>query len=331
MVATIPFVAGVGARKGNILAALAIAVVAVAAPASASAITPGATGRAVVQRAGSGTANVRAYWTSARMRAAQPIGVASQSTKADTATTLQRPPASRARIATPLAHVKRRPYRTAGKVFFSAGLFDYECSGTAVRAPSQSLVMTAGHCGYFLAPSIRNWAFVPAYRNGKAPFGKWPATNLAAPSGWVNASPPPTALGGDPTGGDSRYDVSAATVAKLHGRTLQSAVGARRIAFDERRDQRYLAIGYPAESPFNGLSEYDCSSGYEGSDRSLGDPAPISMRCDMTGGSSGGGWLDAQGRLVSVTSYGYSNQPDILYGPYFGDAIAQFYRSVRTG
>ena len=104
-----------------------------------------------------------------------------------------------------------------------------------------------------------------------------------------------------------------------------------REAFGERRNRRYQAIGYPAEAPFNGLREYDCSSGYQGSDRSLGDPAPISMRCDMTGGSSGGGWLDAGGRLVSLTSYGYSSQPNTLYGPYFGDAIAQFYRSVRSG
>ena len=41
--------------------------------------------------------------------------------------------------------------------------------------------------------------------------------------------------------------------------------------------------------------------------------------------------LETPRGLVSLTSYGYSNQPNTLYGPYFGDAIAEFYRSVRSG
>ena len=40
------------------------------------------------------------------------------------------------------------PNRTHGKVYFSSGALDYVCSGTVVRAPSKSLVWTAGHCVY---------------------------------------------------------------------------------------------------------------------------------------------------------------------------------------
>ena len=29
--------------------------------------------------------------------------------------------------------------------------------------------------------------------------------------------------------------------------------------------------------------------------------------------------------------FGYAEQPNVLYGPYFGTAIAAFYRSVRGG
>jgi len=29
-----------------------------------------------------------------------------------------------------------------------------------------------------------------------------------------------------------------------------------------------------------------------------------------------------------VTSYGYTDQPGVLYGPYFGSAIRAFYRSI---
>ena len=51
----------------------------------------------------------------------------------------------------------------------------------------------------------------------------------------------------------------------------------------------------------------------------------------MTAGASGGGWVDPRGRLVSVTSYSYTNEPRSLYGPYFGDALRSFYRSVSGG
>jgi hypothetical protein len=147
----------------------------------------------------------------------------------------------------------------------------------------------------------------------------------------VNANPPPTAISGEPIGGDSRFDLAAATVGRLHHTTLQRVVGGRRIAFNQRRAQQYSAIGYPAAAPFSGLREFSCSSGFKGSDASFEAPRPISIACDMTAGSSGGGWLDGSGRLVSVTSYGYAEQPNVLYGPYFGDAVAAFYRSVRIG
>jgi hypothetical protein len=51
----------------------------------------------------------------------------------------------------------------------------------------------------------------------------------------------------------------------------------------------------------------------------------------MTGGASGGGWVDNDGRIVSVTSYTRSGDPNTLYGPYFGTAIRAFYNSVKNG
>ena len=51
----------------------------------------------------------------------------------------------------------------------------------------------------------------------------------------------------------------------------------------------------------------------------------MQISCDMTGGSSGGGWFldsnansvgDAGEPLVSVNSYGYSGERNTMYGPY---------------
>lgn len=313
---------GIGARAGIRFAAVAWGVAAaLALPTGAAAASP--PGKAVVDDVDRSPAKVRTYWTAARMRGARPVG-----------TTLARPRSANKTTATLLTHIKRHPTRTAGKVFFSAGLYDYQCSGTATSSAGRSLVITAGHCGYLLlspglANEVHNWQFVPAYNRGRAPFGKWPARKLAAPDGWVGSNPPPV-IGptGEPLGGDSRYDVAAAIVAKSSRGSLQSVVGARKPAFGLKRNQQYTAIGYPAAAPFDGEREWGCSSGFQGSDTSYDPPQPIGITCDMTAGSSGGGWLDNKGHLVSVTSYGYLDQPGVLYGPYFGSAIRAFYRSV---
>jgi len=234
-----------------------------------------------------------------------------------------------------VTHIRRAPLRAHGKVFFTVVPYDYQCSATAVRAPSESLVITAGHCSYDhnalnpLGNAVQNWEFVPAYDRGQKPFGAWPGTTSATPQ-W-QASGPTISPTGDILGGDLRFDVGAATVAPRNGHTLQSVVGGRKMAFDRPREQRYLAIGYPAESPFNGRREFSCDSPYRGPDGSNGAPATIGISCDMTGGSSGGGWVNASGRLVSVTSYSMSNHPNTLYGPYFGAAIQSFYASVKNG
>ncbi len=137
---------------------------------------------------------------------------------------------------------------------------------------------------------------------------------------------------GEPLGGDSRYDVAAATVATRRGKPLQKVVGGRRIAFNGAAHQQYSAIGYPAAAPFDGEREYACSSGFQGSDASFEPPRPISISCDMTAGASGGGWLDSRGRLVSVTSYGYAEPARTRStGRTSGARSAAFYRSVRGG
>lgn len=296
------------------LSVLACGLALVAAPATAQAAT--------------GSAAVRSYWTPERMRAALPgslLAPGALSTQSAGA-------AKRGGLHDAVAHPKRKGTRTAGKVFFSQGLYDYECSGTVVRAPSRSLVLSAGHCAY-VSQTLggaygTNWIFVPAYKDGHAPFGKWAAQKLQASSGWVSS-----VNSGLPglNGGDSRFDVSAATVAPLHGKQIEDVVGARRIRFNAKRDVTYDAIGYPAEHPFNGKREFECQGPLKVSDGAMGNPPTLGLGCDMTGGSSGGGWIVAGKYIESVTSYGYNNDPNTLYGPYFGDAISSFYGSVKNG
>jgi len=324
--------------------ALAAALAAALAGQSAVASGRGSTrvGHAMSERVGSRPAAVRAYWTSARMRAARPARLLAPGAVAERSRSPHPPVVGggrlrdhrRRRLAALVGNVRDHPTRTHGKVFFTAIGTPYQCSGTAVSSPSRSLVLTAGHCAYFTAApgfhnAVHHWIFVPAYDRGRAPFGEWPATTLAAPAGWVASDP--VSSGVEIFGGDSRYDVGAATVAPRHGRTLQDTVGGLSVGFDLPRHRRYAAFGYPAVSPFGGGREFSCESAYTGSDGRFQTPRPMRISCDMTAGASGGGWVDGRGRLVSVTSYAYSNDSDSLYGPYFGAAMRSFLASVRNG
>jgi hypothetical protein len=95
------------------------------------------------------------------------------------------------------------------------------------------------------------------------------------------------------------------------------------------------AFGYPAEAPFNGGSLYRCA----------GSSSPewtvfwvtsdtIRIPCDMTRGSSGGGWLNGWDG-----NWGYLNGvnsridrivgPTIMLSPYFDDTALTLYNATR--
>ena len=79
------------------------------------------------------------------------------------------------------------PYPSAfGKVFFtSISGVNYVCSGTAVTSTNESVVWTAGHCvNEGPGDYYKNFLFVPAYRDGVAPYGKFAGTTLITTSGW---------------------------------------------------------------------------------------------------------------------------------------------------
>jgi hypothetical protein len=299
-------------------------------------LVPGAVaaGPARTEPVAKSPAVIKAYWTGARMRNAEPADTLSPtplSGAGDRGAASGR--AKSLGLHQRVGKTSSYPNRTDGIVFFSLGppnAGDYSCSGTAVRSPSRSLVWTAGHCVY--DPGVlgsgyaTNWEFVPGYNDGRKPFGEWPASALATTPQWKGTS----VL----SGGDEAFDFGAATVAPRHAKRLQDRIGARRIAFNRPRNQVYTAFGYPAERPppeFDGQHLFRCRSPYRGADTSIGPPAPMRISCDMTAGASGGGWVlwsDGRGFVNSVTSYGYSDDRTHFYGPYQGSAALRLYRAA---
>jgi hypothetical protein len=265
---------------------------------------PAFAARVDVKRVTQSRAAVVNHWTKARMRAATPVE--------------QVRGARRLLAAYPYdSYEHPGPYPPPhGKVFFTLGGVDYVCSGTALNSSNGSVVWTAGHCvnegpGAFAT----NWAFVPAYRDGSAPYGTWTARELLTTSAWGNQ-------------GDISYDLGAAVMSTSGGSTLNARVGGRGVAFNYDRNQFYSSFGYPAAPPFNGERLWVCEAQLATSDTST-SPQTMGIGCDMTGGSSGGGWVVGN-NVYSVNSYGYLTQPDVMYGPYQGSVAQSLYTSASA-
>ena len=87
------------------------------------------------------------------------------------------------------------------------------------------------------------------------------------------------------------------------------------------------AYGYPAAKPFNGQKLFSCTGVVV--DDTYGGSQDQGLACSMTGGSSGGGWIQ-NGSLSSVTSFGYRGVKNILWGPYFGNVIQGIYTTAAA-
>ncbi|MCK2220284.1 peptidase [Actinomadura sp. ATCC 31491] len=298
---------------------------------------------------------VLSYWTPQRMLAARPLDTPAPRRSTQSGPTQGTPWATRgasysAPSSTPSTTTQGRPYavrpvaaeraaevlnnspglrwvdggavtRTVGRVFFTtADGQNSACSGTAVTSANESVVITAGHCVKLNGAAHRNWVFVPGFDNGRRPFGTWVATALLTTQQW-NA------------GEDINFDVAAAVVAPLQGRTLTDVVGGQGVAFNQPRRRQMFAFGYPAAAPFDGSRLIYCSG------RAIDDTVQtrdLGLRCNMTGGSSGGPWFagfngsTGQGWLNSVNSFKYDFAQNFMFGPFFGNEAMAVYRAAQN-
>jgi hypothetical protein len=195
--------------------------------------------------------------------------------------------------------------------------------------------------GYWTPERMRNAIPLDAVRGAaaqrkrpKAPFSftryepTTASTRVRAASSRTGRSCPRTATGRARTGqrGDFSYDLDAAVVNTSGGTTLTDTLGSRGAGFNQSATQHYLAHGYPAASPFTGGRMFICESDLGTRDASA-NPPTMGIGCDMTGGSSGGGWVVGN-TVLSVNSYGYSNLPNVIFGPYQGTVAQQLYTSA---
>ncbi|MFC4536086.1 trypsin-like serine peptidase [Sphaerisporangium dianthi] len=214
--------------------------------------------------------------------------------------------------------------RTIGKVFFRLDGHFYWCSASSVQGKYRNLVATAGHCVYDTdanRDTLDHWVFIPAFYQGKAPFGIYVGKSAYTHFDFANYE-------------DFDSDYAFVTVYngvepwtwKDTGR-LGDNVGGQGFAWNQKIGQTVYAFGYPAgphpdgDKPFTGLTPKYCygKTSAAGTVSGFKAEAQIGLKCSMTAGSSGGPWIT---QYSSTKRVGYINGVTSLVGD--SDANGRF-------
>lgn len=226
---------------------------------------------------------------------------------------------------------------SVGKVLFAFGSNYYVCSASLVGTSSgKSAIMTAGHCVYDEALGVfaDKWTYIPDYdyravsldRDNKfcdgTELGCWPAVELTTTQGWTSRD----------------FDFDVAFVRLGEGgktealRSITAAVPTSQHIFSSVTGSPFIHLfGYPASGKYKGTDLVYCAGQPEPDP--WGDGGTHGVICNMTGGSSGGPWLDdfdsgsETGVAVGLNSYGYSGDKH-MYGPIFGTWTADVFNEA---
>ncbi len=201
-----------------------------------------------------------------------------------------------------------------------------------VNSTSGLLVATTAHCIWdYSGTKGGDWAdnvlFIPGDTNGQAPYGRWTAEMMYAPTQFQQKAK--VNERGNTIGEGWSYDIAFLRMRPLGGKTIRGALGGQGIAFDARAES-IRSPGYPSAPPFDGTTMRTCSSPTWTSNRDN----TITIPCGMTPGCSGGPWYtrfdDAKGTgyLVSTNSTVGSN---LLTGVLMGKVALDLYRRADSG
>jgi V8-like Glu-specific endopeptidase len=185
-----------------------------------------------------------------------------------------------------------------GRLFYTAAGVSRSCTAAVVTSASGLVAVTAGHCllsdgGDGTRIASQNLMFVPGYRNGGGPAGRYFADRVSVTAGWSR-------------GTDWAHDVGFLRLRPDGDVPIQSRTGALGLVFGASTGQATTLVGYPAARGFFGNLPYACSSG--ASTATPTDPAApssVAVPCSMTQGYSGGPGLINGAYVAAIGSHDY--------------------------
>ncbi len=271
---------------------------------------------------------VAAYWTPDRMAAALPLPSALDDLPVSLSLLGGRRASDTDTDTTSLSDSSVRRWTggglvaaTTGRVYLTLDGVDYTCTASVINAQNRDTVLTAGHCLKNKTGSwAENWIFVPGYADGRAPYGRYTARDMLVSPKWSRQ-------------GDDSYDFGFVVLnTDLRGRHVADRTGAQKVSFSGRIAPYVHAFGYPSSPPYSGRHLYYCA-GATHADRqgTLGS----GMDCAMTQGSSGGPWFadfdttTGTGTITSLTSFKYTDNAAVQYGPRLGDEARRVYEAAQ--
>ncbi len=207
------------------------------------------------------------------------------------------------------------PYRATGRLFFTIGSDTFVCSGSLIK---RGLVVTAAHCvtDYGTKKLFTNFKFVPGYRQGQAPYRVWTASRVWVPTGYFNGAA--TQCAPTAPGVVCKDDVA---VIELAPQTNPTYPGTCTGWYGYRWNQwgvtgrgltQVTQLGYPVALDGGLLMQRTDSQGFVASATLMSNMIIGSL---MTGGSSGGPWLNNFGiQPVSSERVGIYATPNIVVG-----------------
>lgn len=197
------------------------------------------------------------------------------------------------------------PYRAVGKLFYTKpGEGNYVCSAAVLRP---RVILTAGHCvhsgrngsdGFF-----RNFMFVPAYRNGTAPYRTWDWQWVVTTTAWSRGG------GGVPNPGDYAIIELKDQSVGGHSRRVGDLTGWFGWKTNATHPNHTHALGYPVNLD-GGQRMHQVTAQSQGNFSSN----TVRYGSDMRGGSSGGPFVQNFGKRAAGQNKGVNRGTNQIVG-----------------
>ncbi|MFC1413999.1 serine protease [Streptacidiphilus sp. N1-12] len=188
------------------------------------------------------------------------------------------------------------------------------CTASVVHSSGKNLLVTAAHCvhGGKGGSYKSDLVFVPDYRDGTAPQGQWPVTDIVVDQRWIDSS-------------DADLDVAFVALGQVGGKDIEDVLGGNTLGVDQGFNRVVQITGYPSDAgaPISCVNRTTQQSQYQ-------------MRIACTGypgGTSGSPWLSRfdrttrTGTVIGVIG-GYQqggDTEDVSYSVYFDSDVRNLY------